>query len=339
MEYIRVKAGFLLAFLLLTGLQQPVAQEYYRVDARLDTNRLKIGDQIHLHITLHQPGKAHVEFPSLEDRLAGGVEVIKAFPRDTLRKKQAGPLVIEQKYLITSFDTGSVRIPPMPFYYESRAGRDSLLSPPRNLYVEAVRVDTTREIFDIKGPFGAPLTIGELLPYILGALALVLLVWGILYAIRKRKRREPVFQPKKPAEPAHVYALRELDRLGEEKPWKNGRVKHYYTRLTDILRNYLWMRYGIKTLERTTDEILASLSDSELDEQQAYDQLADNLRFADLVKFARLRPQANESESALQRAYEFVHKTKYVPQDQTQKEKEEQQHGSVQDTQNDQGAS
>jgi len=327
-----------LAFLLLAGLQQSRAQEAYRVDARVDTNRLKIGDQIHLHITLNQPGEARVKFPSLEERLAPDVEVIKTFPRDTLRNEQAGQLVIEQKYLITSFDTGAVRIPPVPFYYQSRAGDDSLLSPPQSLYVESVRVDTTQEIFDIKGPFGAPLTIGEMLPYILGVVALALLAWGIYYVMRKRKRREPVFQPKKPTEPAHVYALRELDRLGEEKPWENGQVKYYYTRLTDILRNYLWMRYGIKTLERTTDEILASLGDSELDDRQTYDQLAGNLRFADLVKFARLRPQTDESESALQQAYDFVHKTRYVPQAQTQNDKEEQP-GSGQDNQNDQGAS
>ena len=337
MIHIRFQAGFLLAFLVLTGLQQPLAQEYYRVDARLDTNRLKIGDQIHLHITLNQPGEARVEFPPLEERLAPSVEVIKAFPRDTNTNKQTGQLVIGQKYLITSFDTGSVRIPALPFYYQSRAGRDSLLTPPKSLYVESVKVDTTSDIFDIKAPFGAPLTLREILPYILGAVALALLVWGILYVMRKRKRKEPVFQPKKPSEPAHVYALRELDRLGEEKPWENGQVKYFYTRLTNILRNYLWMRYRIKTLERTTDEILASLQDSELDDRKAYDQLADNLRFADLVKFARLRPGAKESESALQQAYDFVYHTKYVAQEQEQNDKEAS--GSKPDTQNDQDVS
>lgn len=337
MIHMRVQAGFLLAFLLLTGLQQPLAQEYYRVEARLDTNRLKIGDQIHLHITLNQPEKSRVEFPSLEDRLAPSVEVIRALPRDTSTNKQTGQLVVGQKYLITSFDTGSVRIPPLPFYYQSRAGRDSLLTPPKSLYVESVQVDTTSEIFDIKAPFGAPLTLRELLPYILGALALALLVWGIFYVMRKRKRQEPVFQPKKPAEPAHVYALRELDRLGEEKPWENGQVKFYYTRLTDILRNYLWMRYRIKTLERTTDEILASLRESELEDRQVYDQLADNLRFADLVKFARLRPGNKESESALQQAYDFVYKTKYVAREQDQTDKEAS--APKQDAQNDQDVS
>jgi hypothetical protein len=155
--------------------------------------------------------------------------------------------------------------------------------------------------------------------------------------MRKRKRQEPVFQPKKPAEPAHVYALRELDRLGDEKPWENGQVKFYYTRLTDILRNYLWMRYRIKTLERTTDEILASLRESELEDRQVYDQLADNLRFADLVKFARLRPGNKESESALQQAYDFVYKTKYVAREQDQTDKEAS--APKQDAQNDQDVS
>jgi hypothetical protein len=121
-----------------------------------------------------------------------------------------------------------------------------------------------------------------------------------------------VLEPRKATEPAHVYALRELDRLKADRLWQNDRVKVYYTRLSEILRTYLWMRYGIKTLERTTDEIMSSLNDTELAQQEAYEMLSENLRFADLVKFARMQPAPTENEGALQQAYDFVHATKYV---------------------------
>jgi hypothetical protein len=308
--------------LLLAGLQGLEAQPY-RVEAGLDTNRLKIGDQTRLHITLHQPETANVRFPVVKDHVAGGIEVLKSFPRDTLTGEETGQITIHQRYLITSFDSGAVNIPSLPFAYPNNGRRDSILTPPVDLYVETFQVDTTRGIFGIKGPLGVPLTLMEVLPWIMGAVALGLIVWGVVYLISKKRRREPVFQPARPSEPAHEYALRELDRLYDEKPWDADRLKHYYTRLTDILRNYLWMRYGIRTLERTTDEILGSLKESELDDDKACTMLAENLRFADLVKFARLRPGPDDNDASLQQAYDFVHATKYVPETAQENEQEE----------------
>mgnify|MGYP006282117317 CR=1 FL=1 len=306
-----LKSGLVFVLLLLAFL--PVRGQPYKAEAKLDTNRIRIGDQIHLYLTLHQPETARVKFPTWQQRISPEVEVVKSFPRDTMRDRQQEGITIRQKFLITSFDSGAVEIPPVSFLYQEGQGVDSLLTAPLSLYVETVRVDTTSNIFGIKGPFGAPLSWSEVLPWILGALALGLFIWAVIYVLRRRKRKEPLFQPRKPQEPAHVYALRELDRLQADRLWQNDQIKAYYTRLTEILRTYLWMRYGIKTLERTTEEILASLQNSELDDQTAYNLLADNLRFADLVKFARMKPAPRENEAALQQAYDFVHTTRYIP--------------------------
>ncbi len=284
----------------------------FRVDARLDTNQIQIGDQIHLQLNLTQPGDARVEIPSWQDRLGTQLEVIKTFPPDTMGDQGDQSITITRKLLITSFDTGKVEIPPVPFFYQGRQGVDSVLTPPMDLYVQTVQVDTTRDVFGIKGPFGAPLSWAEIWPWAAGLVALGLLVWALIYLLRRRKRKDMVLEPRKTSEPAHVYALRELDRLKEDRLWQNDQVKAYYTRLSEILRTYLWMRYGIKTLERTTDEIMTSLSDTELAQQEAYDMLLGNLRFADLVKFARMQPSTTENEGALQQAYDFVHATKYV---------------------------
>lgn len=315
-----LKAGFVFVFLSLAFM--PLRGQPYQAEARLDTNRMRIGDQIHLYLALNQPETARVKFPGWQQRIASDLEVVKSFPRDTLRNNQREGITIRQKYLITSFDSGAVEIPSVSFLYTDRQGVDSVLTAPLSLYVEPVRVDTTSNIFGIKGPFGAPLSWAEVLPWILGAFALGLIVWAAIYVLRRRKRKEPLLKPRKPQEPAHVYALRELDRLKEDRLWQNDQVKAYYTRLTEILRTYLWMRYSIKTLERTTEEILSSLQNSEMGDQAAYNLLADNLRFADLVKFARMKPAPQENEAALQQAYDFVHTTKYIPE---VKEEEEQQ--------------
>src|SRR6056297_2823605 len=164
-----LKAGLVFVLLLLAFL--PVRGQPYKVDAQLDTNRIRIGDQIHLYLTLHQPETARVKFPGWQQRITPEVEVVKSFPRDTMRGNQQEGITIRQKFLITSFDSGAVNIPPVSFLYKDRQGVDSLLTAPLSLYVETVRVDTTSNIFGIKGPFGAPLSWSEVLPWILGALA------------------------------------------------------------------------------------------------------------------------------------------------------------------------
>ncbi len=313
-----VKRGTLGSVIFLMFLLAFIGQlrgQPYSVRATVDTNRIQIGDQIHLDYTVNQPETARVAFPSMEQRFSQDIELIRAYPRDTLESKSSGMIRVRQRLLITSFDSGAVEIPSMAFKYRHQQGVDSIVSPPVSLFVETVRVDTTRSIFGIKGPLGAPLSFAELLPYLLAALALAGLIWAGIYLWKRRKKHQPAAEtPSKPDEPAHVYAFRELDRLKEQRLWQNGQVKLYYTRLTEILRTYLWMRYDIKTLERTTDEILLSLQNSELNDQQAYDQLSTILKTADLVKFARMEPAPGENESHLESAYAFVRATRYVEQ-------------------------
>lgn len=306
-----VKAGFVFIMLLLAYLN--VMGQSYHAEARLDTNRIQIGDQVHFSLILNQPETARVEFPQWQERITAELEILRTYPRDTLRGEQQESITIRQRYLLTSFDSGAVEIPPVSFLYRGSQGIDSVLTPPVNLYVETVRVDTTGTIFGIKGPLGAPLSWGEVMPWLLGVLALGLIVWAVIFVLQRRKKKEPLLKPRKPAEPAHVYALRELDRLKEDRLWQNDRLKAYYTRLSNILRTYLWMRYSIKTLERTTEQILGSLGQSDMEDQKAYNLLADNLRFADLVKFARMQPAPEENEASLQQAYDFVNMTKYIP--------------------------
>ena len=47
-----------------------------------------------------------------------------------------------------------------------------------------------------------------------------------------------------------------LEKLKGEKLWQAGKVKDYYTELTDIVRIYIEERYGVQAIEMTTEEIL-----------------------------------------------------------------------------------
>ena len=118
--------------------------------------------------------------------------------------------------------------------------------------------------------------------------------------------------PERPQEPAHVIALRELDRLREEKLWQRSEFKTYYTRLTEIIRQYIERRYGIPAMEMTSYEILDAWKLEEQPEEDLAAQLNRLLNLADLVKFAKEKPLASDNEENLERAYEFVKRTVHV---------------------------
>ena len=91
------------------------------------------------------------------------------------------------------------------------------------LAVNTLQVKDPSKIADIKGLIEIPLTLKEILTYIgigLGCLLLILLVAYVLWRWKNKKPILGIFA--KPAEPAHVIAFRELERLQREKLWQRG---------------------------------------------------------------------------------------------------------------------
>jgi hypothetical protein len=161
-------------------------------------------------------------------------------------------------------------------------------------------------------PYGAPLSFAEIFPWAGGGVALILLILVIIYVIRKIRRKEPIIRRIKPREPAHIIAYRDLEKLKAGKLWQQDKIKEHYTDLTDILRLYLWNRYAIRTLERTSEEILDSLKISDFNDEEAFETLKDIFKVSDLVKFAKFKPIADEHEKCMTGAYKFVDRTKLI---------------------------
>ena len=111
-------------------------------------------------------------------------------------------------------------------------------------------------------------------------------------------------------EPAHVIAFRELEKLMEEKLWQTGETKKYYTRLTEILRMYLENRFDVFSMELTTSETLDALLRTGFAKNDAFNKLKRVLTGADLVKFAKFKPEPSDNESNFKYAWDFVLETK-----------------------------
>ena len=89
----------------------------------------------------------------------------------------------------------------------------------------------------------------------------------------------------------------------------------YYTRLSEILRQYLENRYGIFALEYTTGETLDHLLLTGFNNKDYYNKLKSVLTDSDLVKFAKYKPGPVENDLNFETAWDFVDSTKKIPEE------------------------
>jgi hypothetical protein len=299
--------------LMLTGLiagltANAIFGQKLSVETLLDTNIIKLGDQIGLKYNIEKKEEVHIKLPVFPDTLISGIELIgKPIIDSTKLNNDLWQITVALK--ITSFDTGVYYLPPQPIIYSDKGYFDTLMSRAAYLMVQGVPLDSTRTIRDIKGPAAAPVTLGEILLYAIPVLVLATLIYFITLYFRKKKKDEPLFKPLKPEEPAHITALRELDKIKAQKLWQQKQVKEYYTRITYIIRWYIEKRFRITALELISDEILTHIRNEGIDNIN-YTNLEELLNLADLVKFAKEEPNPEVNITHLDNAYDFIKKTK-----------------------------
>ena len=311
----------LLLLVLLCGVGGVKAQNVEYI-AELDTNYIMIGDQIHFRMkVLAEPG-ARVNFPVLKDTLAKGIEIVSGPVRDSVEERD-GRMLIEESYVITSFDTGVYVLPSVPIQVLREDFNNVLRTDPIQLIVNTYVVDLQKGYNDIVMPKSAPWTFGEILPYVLWVLLGLAVVALIVWIVRKRKRHEPIFANVKPAIPPYELAIQALEEIKKEKLWQSGKTKEYYTRLTDAIRTYLNGELGISAMEQTSFETLRDLEKNKNVTKEQREKLAMMFETADFVKFAKAEPLPNENESNLNIAYGFVNETNETIREQEEKARQE----------------
>lgn len=312
----RIKHYRLWLFILLAGLlsvnQGTSDAQEIQVQASLDTSLLMIGDQTTLTLEAVFPASYRIIWPEIGDTLIRQVEVIRKSTVDTLQTNESsGSRMLQQKVIITSFDSGYFAIPPFVFLYQEPGTSDYKACQTEALLlgIDSPDVDLSSDIRDIKGPLKVPVTFAEIWPWILAALLLAGGIIFLVYYLRKRKKAQPLVTFRhKPPQPAHIVALDELEKLRSKKLWQAGKVKQYHTELTDIIRNYITARFGIHAIELVTPEILDAL-DGKSVESITRSKLKEMLELADLVKFAKENPLPDQQERSMNQAIDFVKET------------------------------
>ena len=286
-----------------------------KVRGTVEPDSIGIGDRFLLSIEVEKDLMQDVYFPDYKNGVEY-YELIEDRPIDTL-SKEGRKLRLRKSYLMAAFQEGIHRVVPEVMYADKNIidtlqGDDTL-----KLLVTTFQIDSTSHaIFDIKPQRTLKFKVGEISGYITWSIIIIIILVA-LYLVAKRilahygKSFGDIFKPAPPL-PPHEIALRDLKHLHSPRLWQEGKHKLYYSGLTDILRAYLAGQFGVGALEMTSDEIIEAVRSVDLPQKQAMD-LTELLRDADLVKFAKAMPEAEENERAYSKAWEFVQQTMPQP--------------------------
>jgi hypothetical protein len=220
---------------------------------------------------------------------------------------------VKQQLTLMTFDTGQVQVPRIALKYARSfddPNRLKAYTDPIDLYSTTIAVDTTLAYKPIVEPIAAPVQMKEVFPWILAVLLLALAAFGLWYWRKHRKTKVDADGNivRGPVIPPYDKAVGDLETLRQQKLWQSGKVKEYYSSLTDIAREYIEGQFGVNAVEMTTDDILEEIKPLHFS-QETYNKLKDTMEVADLVKFAKYSSSNLESENAMNSMTEFVNES------------------------------
>ena len=313
-----IKRWFLTALVLPLSAVAFASVDAPTITSRIEPDSIMIGDRFTYIIDVEKDTVQEVAFPEFESDPKGGIELVESHAVDTI-SREGRRLHLRKRYTMAAFEEGRISMGGAKVLYADKNIIDTLTSEDEAiLNVVTFQIDSTSHaIFDIKPQKTLKFKFREIRDYTLwGLLAAVILaaaIYGLVRWLHSRgKSIKSLFTPA-PPEPAHIIAIRALEELHNRKLWQNNLHKEYYSGLSDILRTYLSGRFGVGAMEMTTDEIMEAVRAIEMPTKCSVD-LMSVLRDADLAKFAKGEPDAEQNESAYAKAYYFVEETKPVEQ-------------------------
>ena len=289
---------------------------------------------------LKEQAKAKLKMSTYEEYDEDIFELIEEYPLDTIMS-EGRRLQLRKRYLLAVMETGNIPIRPTILYFDKNREQPDTLVSDDTLVLSVARymeLDTTlflkadptsQQGFGVDSELAGsmlkdegiytqknlPFIFAEIRDYaIYGLIALIILslvAWYIVWYIRNKWQGRVRDVKPAPKLPPHVIAIKALDELRNRKLWQNGKHKLYYSTLTEILRVYIEGRWAVGALEMTSDEIISALRDIDI-KYDSRSNLVAILRTADMVKFAKALPDAEENEQLFTYAYYFVENTKSV---------------------------
>jgi hypothetical protein len=282
-----------------------------RVTLEADRRTMPIDGQLHLSLVVEAPAGTTVTAPATADQLGPFVVASQTAPAASIGAADHGPWRID--YVLEAEDVGALTVPPLTITFRDApdgAAHELATAPLAITVTSLLPADVDFTAYkDIASPVELPpAALSRLLwPSALlglGLAGLALLIW-------RRRRRLQVAPP--PAQPAHLLALAELERLEHRLPADRPGTEDFYVRLAQILRHYVAQRFVLSAPTQTTEELLASVDHTGGPIAARRQQIGGILAECDLVKFARQQPTSATASGNLHQARTFVEQTAEEP--------------------------
>lgn len=294
----------LLVLLCLAAL--PLSGQEIRVRVQADTSIISVGDRITYTVVVEHAADEHVVWPNPDSLDLGSFEVLGA---EVLAPRQVDGMTVSGiRFMITAFELGELEIPSFDVRVE---GSDGMVTEvPTDawaVHVRSVGLDEGGEIRAIKGPLSIARTFVSVLPWLM--LLAGLIAVGVVWWRRRRRENSSHLRPVQLLKPPHEIAYQALDHLERSGLLQRGAVKDFHVSVSEIIRNYVEGRYEIFALEMTTTELVDRLWRVGI-EGDLLGRFRMFLERSDLVKFAKLRPSADESRDMVAIARSLVDDTR-----------------------------
>jgi hypothetical protein len=294
---------FVFLFLML-GFAQTEVNAQASIETKTDAQQIVLGDQVRFFITASlDTNNGQLKWASFPDTF-NSLELIEKGKIDT--SWQGSVVQYKQRLLLTGFDSGDFLIPRFSFLVLKKAAIiDTLFSDSFRIKVNTISVDTSKPFKEIKNIALVKFSWVDYIPSIIGSLiGIGLLVWIILYFLKRKKQAQKEKVPEK-LETFQELTLRKLRELDEKELWQKDKVKDYYTELSEIIRHYIEVRFKTPAMELTTDELLQKAK-KHREMAPFRTSLKPLLEAADLAKFAKAAPLPEEHIEAMKLANTFV---------------------------------
>lgn len=323
---VRVSISFLsaLAILATLGCNQTVQPEVGRIEKSSERGPIRVvvgaapsepwvGDPVIVELRVTTPADYVVRFPKSADL---GELTVSAIEAPSTQPSAGGTATYRQAYRVETSASGKLEILPLtvqyakkldggvaPETFDQEIATDSLAVDVRSALTTQDSTQTPRDITGtIAAPWKAP-PIWLLLTIALAVCGAAYLLWRLFYAVRMR-----IFRGAQPLTPEE-WAIRELERLRAEGVSSPDALRALYFGMTDAVRRYIELKFGLRAPEMTTGEFLRDLAVKRGALPYDRDSLGAFLEACDIVKYAALVPGADDAAAAIQTAITFVRTT------------------------------
>jgi hypothetical protein len=279
------------------------------LEVHADPEEVTLGEHIAVRIAVEHDARDVYSLPAFDP---APLATPPGAPAPASRREELGSGKARTTFELTLADYGTVE-PRLPDLTLAVSGPDgarqvSIRGRPlkfRSLVQEEGQDTPERSHHGPKPPVPAYVP-SFLWAWLLGALVLAV----VLFVLWRRWRRARASRIEVVPEPAFDdVALERLGTLRTQAPWARGAGRAAIFTLSEIVRGYLGARLQFNALDLTSEEFIAELRRRRLIGLDLAE-LIEEVRWEDLVKFAKVEPSAEECLRGLDRAESLIRHTR-----------------------------